>query len=75
VSQYDREWFPGFENRILVGAEDVNGTGEVILVFSEDYFDGKAETVIYVIPWEKAAELAEFIKRKADKARDVQRRE
>lgn len=69
MSNYDREYFAALGQRIIVGAEVVNGTGEVLFEFSDDV---DQERVIFVMPHEQAMDFALFIMRKVQKAWSVQ---
>lgn len=72
VSNYDREYFPGFGNQILVGAEDVNGEGLVHFVFTDEE---EGDTVVFNMSHRQATNFAFFIATMAVKARLVQERE
>lgn len=71
MSNYHREWFPGYEERIYVGAEDVNGEGTVQISIEDHAWD----SATVVMPHKEAAEFAAFILAKCAEAAEAQRRE
>jgi hypothetical protein len=67
VSNYNWESLKGFEDQVLVGAEVVNGTGDVKLN-TRQHAGGDSDAVILTMPAEKALDLARLISRQAHDA-------
>jgi hypothetical protein len=70
VSNYNWESLPGFEEQVKVGAEVINGIGQVALRFWQDP-DGSAgdgEAVFLDMGAEKVLELARLLSRQAHEA-------
>jgi hypothetical protein len=72
VSNYDWKHLRGYEERILVGAEEVNGTGEVRLRIEEGTpgTDGR-NGVFLSMPADDALEFAKLLSRQAHQAMRV----
>lgn len=66
MSNYDWDAPPGLEGQVLVGAEVMNGTGEVVMRFFEDAGD-------VILAAGHARELAALLSRKASEAEQAQR--
>lgn len=63
MSNYHREWFPGHEESIMVGAEAIAGNGRV-----EISFCGTDEGACRFMHHQEAIRFAEFILAKAREA-------
>lgn len=66
MSNQNREWLPGFHGKAWVGAEVVNGTGEVTIDLAHADLDG-----VITVDCEEAVKIGEFIIRKAEEAREA----
>lgn len=64
MSNFNREWIPGFEQEAWIGAEVVNGTGEVMIWVDPE--------VVMTMPHKNAVQIAEMILRKAEEAKKAE---
>lgn len=69
MSNSNWESLPGFEGLIVVGAEVVNGTGEVGLRFEDEPVPGiESDTIVYTLTPEQALDFARLLSRQAHEA-------
>lgn len=67
MGNYSREALKGFEEQVIVGAEVVNGTGDVMLTARQHEGDD-AETVILHMTPEQALDFAVLLANQAHEA-------
>jgi hypothetical protein len=68
VSNSNWEHLRGYEDRILVGAEVINGTGEVGLKFFEEAGPDKGDMVFFTLTIDAALDFARLLSAQAHEA-------
>jgi transcriptional regulator len=66
MSNYSYNTLPGFEEQVIVGAEEINGTGEVVLKVYDEADD--EEGVYLKFTPEETLELSRLLAEKANEA-------
>jgi len=67
MSNYDYTGLPGFEEQVIVGAEMINGTGQVLLKVYESA-DEDAEAVFLTFTPDETFRFSKLLAEKADEA-------
>jgi hypothetical protein len=67
MSNYDYTTLEGFEEQVIVGAEMINGTGQVVMKTYESA-DPNAEPVFLAFTPDEALKLSRLLAEKADEA-------